>query len=193
MLYEFCRVIIIFIVKVFFGFKVEGKGSIPRDSSFILAANHLSNLDPIVLGAASPVRVYFLAKRELFKNKYFAFFIKSVGAIPLDRGKSDIAALRNAIRILKNDKPIVIFPQGRRSAVPGKPLGGVGFLFKKTHRPIVLAKITGTDRALPKGCKMIRFSRITVSFRRMDDPLGGVTYNEIAFRVWENIKNMRPL
>jgi len=190
MLYVFLRAIIVFIARLLFKFKVEGKENIPKDSSFILAANHLSNLDPVILGAASPVRVYFLAKRELFKNIYFASFLKKVGAIPLERTKADISALKKAIKILKDNKPIVIFPQGRRGDTSVKPLGGVGFLFKKTHKPIVMAKITGTDKVLPRGSKMIKIHKVTVSFRMLDEQLGGAAYDEIALRVWDNIKNM---
>jgi len=190
MLYVFLRVIIVFLARVLFGFEIKGKENIPKDSSFILAANHLSNLDPVMLGAASPVRVYFLAKRELFKNKYFASFIRKLGAVPLERDKPDISALKKAIKILKDNKPIVIFPQGRRGDLSSKPLGGVGFLFKKTHKPIVMAKITGTDKVLPRGSKIIRPYKIIVSFRRMDDPLDNSTYEKIASKVWENIKNM---
>jgi len=190
MLYGFLRAIIIIVSKVLFGFKVEGKENIPKDSSFILAANHLSNLDPVILGAASPVRVYFLAKRELFKNRYFAAFLKKVGAFPLERSKPDVSALKKAINILRESKPIVIFPQGRRGDVFAKPLGGVGFLFKKTHKPIVIAKITGTDKVLPRGSKIMRFHKITVSFRILNEQFGDNKYDEIASKVWGNIRSM---
>ena len=190
MLYEFLRAIIVFFLRILFKFRVEGKENIPRGSSFILASNHLSNLDPVVLGAASPVRVYFMAKNELFKNRYFASFLKKLGAFPLERDMPDVSALKQAIRLLKSNKPVVIFPQGRRGDISVKPLGGVGFLFKKTHKPIIMAKIAGTDKVLPKGSKMIKLHKITVSFRILSEQLDGDTYDEIAYKVWDNIKRM---
>lgn len=190
MLYYFFKLIIFFLLKVFFRFEVRGRDAIPRDVSFILASNHLSNLDPLVLGAAVRPRLYFLAKQELFSNIFSSALLKNIGAIPLKRKRLDISALRTAISILNSNKALVIFPQGRREKVLNKPLAGVGFLFKKTHVPIVVAKIFGTDRVLPKGSKILRLHRISIVFRRLRIFQENDSYKTIAYKVWESIQNI---
>jgi 1-acyl-sn-glycerol-3-phosphate acyltransferase len=165
--------------------EVKGKKSFSFRRNFILASNHISNLDPIVLGIACPHRLAFIAKEELFKNKLFASFLKILGVIPLRRGKRDIRVIRSALDILK-EKPLVIFPQGRRSETYDKFMPGVGFLYKRTNLPIIAAKIYGTDKVFPKGAKFIRRGKIKVVF----DKLKGINSNsieEITSKVREKI------
>ncbi len=189
MLYAILRIIIVFILKVFFRLEVKGKEFIPKNTGFILASNHLSNLDPVVLGAASPVRIYFLAKEELFRNLLFSSFLKTLGAIPLKRDKPGVSSLKKAINILKSKKPIVIFPQGTR-AYRGKPLEGVGFLCRKSRAPVVVAKITGTDKALPKGGTLIKPHPIKVIFSSVENLSPGDSYEDITQKVWNRIENI---
>ncbi|MCD6583154.1 MAG: 1-acyl-sn-glycerol-3-phosphate acyltransferase [Candidatus Omnitrophica bacterium] len=187
MLYRILRSLAILLFKLFFRIEVEGKDKVPKEGGFILASNHLSFLDPVVLGLASPRRLYFLARNDLFTNKLFSSFIKKLGAVPLKREKPDITAMRIALKIIKNNCPLVIFPQGTRGQLMrSKP--GVGFLFKRTHVPIITAKIYGTDRALPKGARMIRFKKIKVFFDRIDNLEEEDDYRKISLKVLEKIK-----
>ena len=190
MLYRLLRAIALFLLKVLFHLEIKGQDVIPKGKSFILASNHISNMDPIVLGAAVHLQVYFLAKKELFSNRFFAALLYNLGVIPLKRDTSGAAALKTAIRILNSGKPVVIFPQGRRGEILDEPLAGVGFLFKKTHAPIVAAKIFGTGAVLPKGKKFLKFHRISIIFRRMVNLKESDDRKTIAYKVWENIKNI---
>jgi len=74
MLYSFCSFISLLILKIFFRIRVSGKENVPGRGAFILASNHASNLDPIVLAAVCPRKLNFMAKEELFRNAFFSVF-----------------------------------------------------------------------------------------------------------------------
>ena len=113
--YIFCH----FMLKVLFNFKISGRENIPSDKNFILVSNHTSNFDPPILGVATGIRLAFMAKEELFKNKIFGGFIKRLGAFPVSRGGGDISAIKTSLRILKDGQNMVIFPEGGRSRTKG--------------------------------------------------------------------------
>jgi len=189
MLYEISRLLAAFLFKLVFRFEVEGKDSIPKHTSFILASNHLSYLDPIVLGIACPRKLYFLAKQELFRNKLISFFLKRVDAIPLRRGKTDVLAIKSALQILGKGKPLVIFPQGTRDQMLTKVFPGVGYLFMKTDSPVVISRISGTDKILPKGRKFLRPHRIKVIFKKIEGLKKSDSYEVTSCKVLDEIKN----
>lgn len=113
--YFFCH----FMLKILFNFKISGRENIPSDKNFILVSNHTSNFDPPILGVATGIRLAFMAKEELFKNKIFGGFIKRLGAFPVSRGGGDISAIKTSLRILKDGQNMVIFPEGGRSRTKG--------------------------------------------------------------------------
>ncbi|MFA5117169.1 MAG: lysophospholipid acyltransferase family protein [Candidatus Omnitrophota bacterium] len=165
MLYSIARTLIILFLRFFCRFDVTGRENVPKKEGFILASNHLSILDPMVLGAACPRKLNFMAKYELFKNPLFSRCIRSVGAIPLKRGEADRSALKEGIRRLKNGAAVVLFPQGSRipeGDATAQP--GVVFLAFNSGVPIIPAFIKGTDSAMPKGARFIRPAKIMVSF-----------------------------
>jgi len=159
MLYSIGKFLAFVFPKVFFRLQVKGLKNIPAYGAVIVASNHVSNLDPAVIGATFSRRLCFMAMEELFRNKFFGGLIKRLGAFPLRRGKADISAMRKAVSVLKGSGALLIFPQGRRSEniVPENILPGIGFLAKKTNAVIVPARIFGTDKALPKGKAFFKF------------------------------------
>lgn len=134
----------------------------------IIAANHCSNLDPIVLGAAFPKRLRYLAKSELFSFGPFGFAIRALGAVPAKR--EDLQGAAGALKFLlervQKGESVLLFPEGQRSADGRlKPLeGGVGLLAVKTGAPVVPAFIHGTFQALPRGTACYRPVKITLVF-----------------------------
>ncbi|MBE5040404.1 lysophospholipid acyltransferase family protein [Ructibacterium gallinarum] len=113
--YGFARVVVTSFFRTAFRVQVEGTENIPSETNFVLCANHQSNLDPPLLGTCFPMRLRYMAKEELFHNKLFAKLIRSLGAFPIKRGKSDVGALRAAVKMLRNGESMVIFPEGGRS------------------------------------------------------------------------------
>lgn len=189
MLYRSSTFLVYWFLKLFFGLSIIGRDAIPCKGSFILASNHLSNFDPPLLAASCPRQIGFLAKEELFHNRSFRFYLHRVGAIPLQREKADITAIRLALRILKQ-KPLLVFPQGTRGADFNQSRAGVGFLAKKAGVPVVAAKIRGTDKALPKGAKRFRRVKISVSFARVNSITPEDTYEIATAKVLATIQSL---
>ena len=98
--------------------------------------------------------------------------------------------LKTALKILQDKKPLAIFPQGTRDTTLDHALGGVGFLLSKTGAPLVVAKLTGTDKALPKGARVIKFHRIKIIYKRIKVPVHDRDYQAIAQDILEEIRNI---
>ncbi len=139
-------------------FRVFGQENIPKRGAFIFAGNHVSNLDPVIMGSVCTRKASFFAKEELFQNKILGWWLKGCWAFPVRRGKGDRAALKQALHLLRSGRPLIFFPQGTRVR-PGEEdhvFPGAGFLVSKTKVPVVPVYISGSDQALLPGTKKIR-------------------------------------
>lgn len=117
MLYSIAAFLVKLYYKIIYFAKVEGIENVPKSGGMIMCGNHRSFNDPIIIAAFSPKRLKFLAKAELFKNKLFAWFLRSLGCVPVDRSGGDLKAMRTCIKILKEDNPLLLFPEGTRSCI----------------------------------------------------------------------------
>ncbi|NMA96305.1 MAG: 1-acyl-sn-glycerol-3-phosphate acyltransferase [Clostridiales bacterium] len=115
MLYKLARAMLYPIIYLLFWPKIEGIENTPESGKVIIYSNHSSVFDPMVLGTLIPRRIHFMAKEELFKNSFFGAVLRRVGAFPVKRGKGDISAIKNSLRILKEDKALGMFPEGTRN------------------------------------------------------------------------------
>lgn len=118
-LYSFGKVVCNAIFRTIFKIKVEGLENIPDDKNFIMVCNHKSNFDPPILGIALPVKLNYMAKEELFKNKFLGGLFRKLGAFPIKRGAKDVTAIKTALKILKSGEVVAMFPEGGRSKVKG--------------------------------------------------------------------------
>ena len=120
--------------------KVIGKKNMKKDAC-IWACNHTTNYDVLILGTKHFCRFYALGKIELFKNKLLGWYLKKLGTIPVHRGESDINAVKQSLRVLKDKKkPLLIFPTGTResSAEEVQNLkNGVAMFALKANVPII--------------------------------------------------------
>lgn len=125
---------------------IEGTENIPKDGPLVIASNHLSLLDPPVLGTAATRKVHFMAKQELFVPILGTIY-KMLGAFPVRRGGADRAAIKHGIEILQSEKVLAIFPEGTRSKTGklGKAEPGALMMASKVKAPIVPACVIGTD------------------------------------------------
>jgi len=182
--YLFCRLMLFIKLKTLFFFKVKGSGFVPPKGGCIIASNHLSYLDPIVLAVASPRILSFMAKKELFSEhgKFFKWIITALNAFPLERGTADLKAIRFAINKLKNGHCLIVFPEGTRST-SGEvkdPESGVSMLAAKANVPVIPAFITGSDKALPAKSKKISFfSPMSVRFGKALTFKPGASRNDL--------------
>lgn len=158
------------------GLKVVGSDNLPGEGPVIVAANHLSHLDPPAVACASRRRLTFMARKSLFKNRAFGWLISSVGAFPVRRGEADTEAVRLSLRLLGEGRAVLMFPEGTRG--DGKSLGpissGIAMLASRSGAAVVPVGLVGTHDKLPRGSKSIRRGRVTVVF---GSPF---TYEEVA-------------
>lgn len=150
--YRFCRAILRIYFFLFLPLSASGLENIPNDGAVILCGNHISLLDPPAIGALSRRPVCFMAKKELFSVKPFAALLKKLGAFPVDRKNSDMAALRLSIAILKRGDVLGIFPEGSRAkdGVQLKMESGVGFIALRARAAVVPVRIFGPYRTFRK-------------------------------------------
>ena len=136
-----------FLFGALFGLKARGAEMLPRKGSLIVVCNHISEMDPPVLGSTIPRQTMFMAKHELFANRTGEFFMPRIGAFPVKREGVDTAALRTALEALEKGYILVVFPEGTRSndgrPLPVKP--GIGLLAVRSGVPVLPAFIWGTD------------------------------------------------
>ena len=174
-IYQLVRLSCLVFLKLHNRLSVYGLNNVPYAPPFIMAVNHCSNLDPLVVGAAFPHRLRYLAKVELFQgSKLFAWLIRTLGAIPVSRESSQSAggALKTFLQLIEEGQSVLLFPEGARS-VDGKlkPLeGGVALLATKTKVPVVPVFIKGTYEAMPVGSSRIGWNKVSISFGEPINP-----------------------
>lgn len=160
--YSALRGLAIVVFRIFFAIKIEGKENIPYRGGVILASNHLSYLDPIVLGILVPRRVNFMAKEELFENFLFRWLITKLGAFPIKKEKMDRITYKKILKLLEKEEVVVLFPEGTRSIDGriGQLQGGTARIALKADVPLIPIIVRGTEKVLPRGGKVIKLARI---------------------------------
>jgi len=138
---------------IILGLKIEGLHNLPKKGPVIVAANHVSNWDPILVGVAINRPVHFMAKAELFNNPLLGVILRGVYAFPVHRGTADRNAIRQALELLKKGETLGIFPEGARRKViaQGSIHPGVGMLAIKSRAVVVPVAVIGTEKAFPFG------------------------------------------
>ena len=156
------------IFKILYRPTIIHKEKIPTEKAFIFAGNHKNALDPALVALSTKRTVRFLAKKELLEGKTKLFF-KAIKAIPVDRKHTSVSAVDTAIKILKDNGVISLFPEGTRNKtnkilLPFK-FGAVS-MAQKTKSPIVPFAITGDYKLFRKGIK-IEFGE-PIDIRKME-------------------------
>ncbi|MCW7940995.1 acyl-phosphate glycerol 3-phosphate acyltransferase [Streptomyces hygroscopicus] len=161
------------IMRLMFRPRVEGAEHIPADGPVILAGNHLTFIDSIVLPVVTKRQVFFIGKDEYvtgkgLKGRLMAWFFTGVGMIPVDRdgASGGVAALMTGRRVLEEGRIFGIYPEGTRSPDGRLYRGrtGIARLTLMTGAPVVPFAMIGTDKLQPGGRGMPRPGRVTVRF-----------------------------
>lgn len=146
--------------------RVEGVDRLPREGACIVVANHVSYVDPAVLGSACPRRLTFLISRRIYRLLRMRWFYYMMGAVPVSSEMPDPSAMKRALRTLHQGGAIGIFPEGQRMAEgnlgPGK--AGVAMLAARTGAPVFPTAIVGARRVMPVGALFPRPCPIRVLF-----------------------------
>ncbi|MBI4957545.1 MAG: 1-acyl-sn-glycerol-3-phosphate acyltransferase [Myxococcales bacterium] len=156
------------------GIRVEPSGleHVPAHGGFVYAANHQSQLDILVLGAALPGDFKWAAKRQLMHVPFLGWHLRLAGHVPVDRQSGPAAAARTTAafeRTLRQGKPLLVFPEGTRSADGElRPFKNGGFVAAvRAGAPIVPVVVDGTFDLMPKGAVDAASSRSTVRVVRV--------------------------
>ena len=162
-MYAFVRYAGWFVYKLFYNFHVEGIENIPQDKPLVLASNHRSYADPVILTMPMKLPVSYMAKEELFKNKLFGWFITKLGAFPVKRGAGDMKVIDDAVGILDSGRHLVIFPEGTRSkdGKVGKGKTGVALIAARSGADVLPCGIIFEGEKLRFRSKLtLRFGKV---------------------------------
>lgn len=140
MFYKIATALVSLFFHIKFKITVIGKENIPVEKGGrIIASNHVSNNDPPFVGIVVKGKFTFMAKEELFRNRFFGWLIKKLGAFPVKRGAKDFAAIDKAIESLNEGRTFIIFPEGTRSKTGelGRPKSGVSIIAVRAKAPVI--------------------------------------------------------
>jgi 1-acyl-sn-glycerol-3-phosphate acyltransferase len=166
MLYAFGKTLSWLVAKLFGRLEVVGRENIPREGGALVCGNHVSYIDPPVLGAGAPRQFHYMAKIELFKIPVLGFLIKHVGAFPVQQRTADRHALKTAIDYLAKGECVAMFPEGTRmlDGKLGEPLPGVGMIALRARVPVIPAALINTAKLLPPHSIFFHFTRVKVIY-----------------------------
>jgi 1-acyl-sn-glycerol-3-phosphate acyltransferase len=164
--WKVCRATARLVAAVGWQLKVHGRQHIPARGGVLLVSNHQSYLDPIMVGAYLQRPMCYLAKSELFTNRWFSWLLQSLYAFPIRQGAGDVGAVREMLRRLEQGWMLNIFAEGSRSEDgeigPIEP--GAALVLRRAGVPCVPAVIEGSFAAWPKARKLPRHGMIDVMF-----------------------------
>jgi 1-acyl-sn-glycerol-3-phosphate acyltransferase len=163
-----------------------GLDNVPTTGPLIVAPNHMSFVDPPLVGSALPRPLYYMAKEELFQMPVLGWVISQTNAFPVRRSVHDVAAFKAARRILRAGGAVVMFPEGRRQKAPvlGAPRPGLGLLAVSTGTAVLPTYVHNTHRVL-------RFPRLSVTFGRPLKPEPEEDPRRFVERVMDAIRALK--
>lgn len=162
--YRVGRAITLTPLKAIFWVRVRGRGKVPRSGPFVVAPSHRSLLDIFFTGYITRRPIRFMAKRELFENRFLAWLFTALGAFPVERGSADRAALRAAQQVLEDGEPLTVFPEGtrRRGRDVVDLFDGAVYLASRARVPIVPVAIGGSEQILASGRSLPRPHKVAI-------------------------------
>lgn len=170
--YRLCAGIVAGLSKLLFRPTVIGAENIPLEGPVLIAPIHRSNVDFALTLFISKRKAFFMAKDSLFRVPLLGPLITHLGAFPIHRGSADRESMARSEAVLQQGHALVLFPEGTRKEGPTvAPLhDGAMFVAARTGAKIVPVGIGGSDRAMPKGAKLPRPSKIRIVVGTPIDP-----------------------
>ena len=151
--FKFIQLILRSFMSILYEVELVGVENVPKEGAIIVCSNHLSNFDPILLGAFLPRHIYFMAKRELFRIPVVGQLMKLLGAFPVNREAVEITSIKVALQTLKEGRALGIFAQGGRETKPLKEdegKAGVAMFAVRGSAPVLPIGVQGSFRMFTK-------------------------------------------
>ena len=175
--------------------RCEGLNRLPPQTPFILAANHVSTLDPVLFSAYVLPRIRCMMSPAATKGLFFwplGVLLRRMGAFVVDRQNNrNLSSIRAMLKTLRV-RPVLIFPEGGIARERDQRRSGIGYIAVKSGVPIIPAAIIGTEKALPKGGRWIKRARVTLRFGSPLD-LDVLDHDQITDRVMEEILRLKSM
>lgn len=185
MTYLISRFLIKVFAKLFWSFKTYNIDRVPDKGAVIIAGNHASYMDPPLVGCCVKRKLWFVARKTLFRNRFIGRYLRMIQAMPIDNKSADVGALKVILKKLKEGEGVVIFPEGTRST-DGElqdPKLGIGAIVLKTGVPVVPAYIQNSYDAWPRDSKTPKFGvKVKVYYGNL------LQFNKIAKPSKEEVK-----
>ena len=201
MLYAVLHLFSFIIFKLFFNLKVEGRQNIPRKGGAILASNHASYADVLLIGCGIWRRLRYVAKAEIFENFFSRVIWTSLGGIPINRRGVNRNSFKKIIdQVEKKRNLVVIFPEGTRSTdgLLKEAKMGIGMLVSLSGAKVIPAYISGSEKVLPVHSRRIKIHPVSVTYGEPVDfsdlPRqweGKELYQRISSRIMESIHELK--
>jgi len=153
------------LIRINGGLEVIGLENVPEQGGALIAANHISYLDPPAIGSVVPRKPTFMARKGLFEIPVLKWFIRHF-AFPVDRDKPRPSTIKDAVKRLRSGELVLMFPEGRRSDSGELQTAkrGIGMIANLSNVPVIPAIIIGSDRALPPDARWLKRAKITIVF-----------------------------
>jgi 1-acyl-sn-glycerol-3-phosphate acyltransferase len=176
--------------------RIVGESNIPQDGPLLVACNHTSNLDPMVIGGFFPRTLFAMAKRELYFARPAAWFLAGCNCIPVDRGAADRRAVTRALDVLRRRGRLLIFVEGTRSRDGSmqRAEAGIGFLARRSGATVLPVAVSTTDTSEARGRGLLSRREVVLCYGApFDMELAGRRDDAaIADEIAERIAAMLP-
>ena len=182
------------VAKLFFGYRVVNRQRLEGLEGCMIASNHVSFIDPPMVGVAFDEAIYYLARKSLFSNPVASWVYRKWNTIPINQQSPELSSLRKIISLLRAGEKVLMFPEGERSwdgkLSEGKT--GVGLMIAKSRAKVLPVRVFGAEEILPRGASFPRRGMVSIVIGEkfdvddlIDDPKlkGKALYQAIADRV----------
>ena len=151
-MYDFCRAVMIMIVRLIFSYSATGEEIVPKSGPVIIASNHRTGWDPVFVAIAVERHMHFMAKVELFRYPVLKELLPRINVFPVRRGQFDRSAVKHALSVLSAGEVLGIFPEGtrHRDGQLGDALSGVAYFAWKTGAVVIPAAVVTSRGFRPR-------------------------------------------
>lgn len=185
MFYRFARFLLKIVFKIRYKLVVHGNTKLP-ETPLIICANHINLWDPILLAIIFERPIRFMAKKELFDNKFLGFLLNKFGAFPVDRDNVNIKTIKDAIKLVKNNEVLGIFPEGTRVKTVSEEnmKTGVAMIASRAGADVIPVFINSNYKF---RSKVEVFVRDKIAISSFDDVSKDIRNKAITRAIYENI------